>query len=181
MVCAELAVSSASNLEVLSGTTVAVKLDGLSGLSGQESEEGNLASVVGSLDSCLWCWVVSEWHTVLLAPPAGAVGSLGNLGLGSVYAGLNSVFARERVKVAVDFDGIGFASLVGVNPVETVVEVLAGFLGSEVEVEAGPGRALSVLAGRLSDVFDLAGEYLECAEDTGGVGGDHAHVVDGGI
>jgi hypothetical protein len=80
---------------------------------------------------------------------------LGDLGLSWVDASLDSF--TEAGKVAVDLDGISFAALVRIDPVEAVVDGGSDFLGGEVEIQASPGWRFSVGTGWSSNGFDFTG------------------------
>jgi hypothetical protein len=157
----EFGLTSASEFEVGLAILTVVG-DCLSCSGSQESEEGDLTSVVGSWNSGFFWWFVADWHTLShVAPPLVGtsvdVGVLvfGDLGLSWVDASLDSVV--EGGKVAVDFDGISFAALVRIDPVEAVIDGGTDFLGGQVEIEASSGWSFSVGTGWSSNGFDFTG------------------------
>jgi hypothetical protein len=85
----------------------------------------------------------------------GGVLFLRDLGLSWVDASFDSVTVAG--KVAVNFDGISFATLVWIDPVEAVIDGGSDFLGSEVKIETSPGWRFSVSAGWSSNGFDFTG------------------------
>jgi hypothetical protein len=157
----EFGFTGASKFEV--GLAVlAVVADSLSCSGSQKSKEGHLASVIGSWYSSFFGWLVADWHAGShVAPPLvgtgvdGGVLFLGDLGLSWVDASFDSVTVAG--KVAVNFDGISFATLVWIDPVETVINGGSDFLGSEVKIETSPGWRFSVSAGWSSNGFDFTG------------------------
>lgn len=103
-----------------------------------------MTGVVGSWNSGFFSWFVADWHALThIAPPlvlAGvdlSVGGFGDLGLSWVDASFDSV--AETGEIAVNFDGISFAALVWINPVESVVDGGTDFLGGKVEIQASSG------------------------------------------
>merc|ERR1711981_1481457 len=111
-------------------------------------------------------WIVSDWHTVLhVRPPLvdtselSGVGGFSDFSLSWIDASFDGVVLSG--KITPDFDSIGFATLVRINPVETIVQRFAIFTTWS------------------TDIIDFTGKYFQSTEYAVGISFDHVDVVHG--